>query len=415
MHHDYGVLQEQTGAALSDAIVRVNQLLDQIGAVNLQVAQTEAGVGEAAALRDRRDALIDELAEYVEVSVVEQSSGVADVFVGSIPVVLAGQSRGMELRTETIDGEIEVSVRVREDGTSLSVTSGRLGGILQERESAINGAIDTLDTFTEQLIFEVNRLHGQGQGLTGRSAFEGEFTIADATVNLNAAASGLPFRIENGSFFVHLTHTGSGLRTAHQITVDGDAMSLDDLISQINTEFGGGSLSASKGPGNRLTLEAAPGFEISFSDDSSGALAALGVNTFFSGVGPGDIDVNQMLRDNPGLLSAGGGHVPGSNDTALAIAQLQEEKLSALGGSSLREYWQSAVNQLAIATNAANDSIEATALVRESLSAQMQSVSGVSLDEEAIDLLTFQRQFQAAARFIQVVDQTIQTLLSISR
>ncbi len=305
LHGDYGVLQEQTGAALSDAVVRVNQLLDQIGAINLQIAQTEAGVGEAAALRDRRDALIDELAGYVEVSVVEQTSGVADVFIGSTPVVLAGQSRGMELRTETIDGAIEVSLRVRDDGTNLTVNSGRLGGILRERESAINGAIDTLDTFTEQLIFEVNRLHAQGQGQVGRGSVEGEFTIADSTANLNAVAAGLPFRIENGSFFVHLTHLGSGTRTAHQITVDGDAMSLDDLIGQINAEFGPGSLTASKGPGNRLQLDAPPGFEISFSDDSSGALAALGVNTFFSGSGPGDIEVNALLRDNPELLERG--------------------------------------------------------------------------------------------------------------
>ena len=43
----------------------------------------------------------------------------------------------------------------------------------------------------------------------------------------------------------------------------------------------------------------------------------------------------------------------------------------------------------------------------------MQAVSGVSLDEEVINLLTFQRQFQAAARFIAVIDETLQTLLSI--
>ena len=45
---------------------------------------------------------------------------------------------------------------------------------------------------------------------------------------------------------------------------------------------------------------------------------------------------------------------------------------------------------------------------------QVQAVSGVSLDEESINLLTFQRQFQAAARFIAVIDETLQTLLSIA-
>jgi flagellar hook-associated protein 1 FlgK len=41
-------------------------------------------------------------------------------------------------------------------------------------------------------------------------------------------------------------------------------------------------------------------------------------------------------------------------------------------------------------------------------------VSGVSLDEEAIDLMSLQRQFQAAARFITVIDEAMQVLLSIA-
>ena len=52
--------------------------------------------------------------------------------------------------------------------------------------------------------------------------------------------------------------------------------------------------------------------------------------------------------------------------------------------------------------------------MRANLDAQSQSVSGVSIDEEAIDLMTLQRQFQAAARFITVIDEAMQTLLSIA-
>ncbi|MHC4910558.1 MAG: flagellar basal body rod C-terminal domain-containing protein [Planctomycetota bacterium] len=36
------------------------------------------------------------------------------------------------------------------------------------------------------------------------------------------------------------------------------------------------------------------------------------------------------------------------------------------------------------------------------------------MDEEAINLITYQRQFQAAARFIQIIDEALETLLSIS-
>ena len=68
----------------------------------------------------------------------------------------------------------------------------------------------------------------------------------------------------------------------------------------------------------------------------------------------------------------------------------------------------------AVATGAARTRYESSVLVRESLEAQNQAVSGVSIDEEAIDLMTLQRQFQAAARFITVIDEAMQVLLSIA-
>jgi flagellar hook-associated protein 1 FlgK len=72
------------------------------------------------------------------------------------------------------------------------------------------------------------------------------------------------------------------------------------------------------------------------------------------------------------------------------------------------------VNGLAVKAAGANAAAESSRLVRESIGAQVQAVSGVSLDEESINLLTFQRQFQAAARFINVIDEALRTLLSIA-
>ena len=104
----------------------------------------------------------------------------------------------------------------------------------------------------------------------------------------------------------------------------------------------------------------------------------------------------------------------GGNDSALAIVELENRAIDAFGGRSLREKWQSEVNTLAVATGAARTRYESSVLVRESLEAQNQAVSGVSIDEEAIDLMTLQRQFQAAARFITVIDEAMQVLLSIA-
>ena len=98
----------------------------------------------------------------------------------------------------------------------------------------------------------------------------------------------------------------------------------------------------------------------------------------------------------------------------MRMVELENQPVDAFGGRSLREKWQSSVNDLAVRTSAARTTLESSRLVRANLDAQSQSVSGVSIDEEAIDLMTLQRQFQAAARFITVIDEAMETLLSIA-
>ena len=114
---------------------------------------------------------------------------------------------------------------------------------------------------------------------------------------------------------------------------------------------------------------------------------------------------------------------------------LREAKRIAEQGGNLATYGDNAVNYLektgqksvsvnkligkghdyAVAVSASSAETQAAgdALVRENLIAQRASVSGVSTDEESINLITFQRQYQGAARLISVADEMLQTLLSV--
>jgi flagellar hook-associated protein 1 FlgK len=49
------------------------------------------------------------------------------------------------------------------------------------------------------------------------------------------------------------------------------------------------------------------------------------------------------------------------------------------------------------------------------LSVQRDAASGVSLDEEAINLLQYQKAYEAAARFLKVADEMTQTILSLAQ
>ncbi len=409
---EYVNVRTEIDRALGASVASADGILTQIASINAQITQTEQGAGDANGLRDRRDSLVDDLSKFMDITTIEQANGALDVLVGSLPVVLAGESRGLELRTRNDNGSTVVDVRIRADGSILSVDDGSIGGMLRQRDATVDPAIDALDGFANQLVFQVNRVHSQGQGKSGWGTVVGTTKATSASTPLNAAATDLPFNVKNGSFKFHVTNTTSGLRESAQVLVDPSTASLNDLAAAINAS-GVANVTATVTSDNRLSLVAAGGYQISFSDDSSGALAALGINSFFSGDDASTIEVNQAMLDDPRLLATGKDLVPGSNGSALDVVALEDKAIDALGGRSLRGYWQGSVNQLAVRTAAANDAASGASLVRDSLEAQSEAVSGVSVDEEAIDLLSYQRQFQAAARFISTVDEAMQTLLAI--
>lgn len=413
LRSDYSVLRGQVDDQIETTVDQVNDLVERIAQLNVEVAQLEVVSGEAAALRDQRDQLINQLAEYFEVDVFEQPGGSVNVLVNSLPIVLGQEGIGVELRRESVDGDLEISLGLRDRGFEFTPQSGTLGALLASRSDGVNEAISDLETLASTLITEVNRVHSQGQSQSDVSQWVGTVSAGLTDVNLNLGDARLPSRVDNGSFMIHTTHKASGQRVAHRIDVDGNAMSLEDLVDQINTTVGSSNMNASITADRRLQLDADEGYAISFSDDSSGALAALGINVFFTGTGASDMDVHADLFDAPGLLAVGSDHISGSNGTALAIVALESQDLPDLNDQSLREYWQNTVNQLAVRTGQARDATETNGLVAESLRAQIQAVSGVSIDEETINLLGFQRQYQAAARYVQTINDTLQELLRI--
>ncbi|RLS61340.1 MAG: flagellar hook-associated protein FlgK [Planctomycetota bacterium] len=414
LRNEHVNVRTEIDRALGATIRTADGLLDQIASVNRQVVESEqGGSGQANALRDRRDELVNEVAKYIPISTVEQPNGALDVFVGSIPVVLAGESRGITLRTDSSGDSTTLSLRVKADGSTLNPDGGQVGALFRQRGDNVDPAIEDLDTLARELAFQVNRIHSQAQGTKGWQSVTGLNGVLDTTTNLAADATGIPFDIRNGSFELHVTNQATGLRTTVVIAVDPNTTSMDQLAAQISAAMPGGTGNASVTADRTLKLTANSGYELTFSNDSSGVLAALGVNSFFGGSDASDLVINDAIAGDPRLLASGQGHVLGSNAAALDIARLEDTTVDSLGGRSLRGFWQSATTSLAVRTESANTKADSSRLVRESLDAQVQATSGVSLDEESINMLSYQRQFQAAARFIATVDETLQTLLSI--
>lgn len=411
LRSDLTGLRQQVDQSLTDTVTAANNVLNQIETLNRQIMQAERGQGGANALRDQRDQLLTELASYLDISVSEQANGMVDVYVGSLPVVLNGASRGLELARETVDGELRVSLRIVADKSVLNPQAGKIGALMRVRESEVQGAIDSLDAFTRELIWQVNRIHSQGQGDRGLTAVTAERAVTDTNAVLSSSDLGLPFSIGNGSFDLQVKQTSTGAVRTYKISILGNGTSDDSTLATVAADLNSrAGVSATIDAQGRLHINAESGdYQIFFANDTSGVLAALGINSFFSGVDARDIGLREGLTTENLAVKLGAE----SNGNAKALGKLATTNLEALGGVTLGSYWNRHVAELAQRISRASQQQQADTVVLESLQAQQQSVSGVNTDEEAINLLAYQRAYQGSARFLTVVDELMQTLLSL--
>ncbi len=413
-----GALRDQMDAGLESDVATVNDLLSRIETLNNQIGKAAGNnANSVPTLRDQRDQLLSELSQYLQIST-RETNGRVDIYVGSVPIMLDGKSRGVSIEQQSSGSLSEVTLRVTADQTIIGRSSGTLGAKIASRNNDVGGALGTIDTLAGEIVWQVNRLHSQGQGLKGYTSITGQSVVEDAAAGLSSAAANLDFgsRLQTGRFEIIVRQTSVQPPMDRTSTIDIKVgvgatadTTLNDVVAQLNTVA---NITASIDAAGRLQIRTTDSnFEIYFGEDTSGALAALGLNTFFAGSDAADIEVSSALAADHQYLAAGGAEGPNAN--ALAMVSLRGTGLSGLNGRSLGQYWSDHVFNVGAARARAEDQAMADTVVVQNLQAQQAAVSGVNADEEAINLLTFQRAYQGSARFISVVDELMQTLLAI--
>ncbi len=118
-----------------------------------------------------------------------------------------------------------------------------------------------------------------------------------------------------------------------------------------------------------------------------------------------------MNITDPAKVAASLDGTVGDNANALALANLQNQ--TTVSGQKPVDFYSNTVAQLGADIQQATSQSDTQSVVLQQLQSQRNSISGVSMDEEAANLVRFQRAYQAAARVVNVIDEMTQTAINL--
>ena len=127
-------------------------------------------------------------------------------------------------------------------------------------------------------------------------------------------------------------------------------------------------------------------------------------------------DANLIAAGTPVDVAGTPTFAPGANDVALAIAGLRDMRVGGdLGDRTSGEFYDSIVTRIGLDKRAADDDGAVHQALVSQASSRRDAVSGVSIDEELVNLIRFQNAYTAASRVVSTVDEMMQSLLDMKR
>lgn len=195
-------LQRDADRGLTAIVTEVNAITREIAELNEKIAAAEV-VAPANDLRDRRDQLVLDLAEKVDITLVTDNQGMLSIRIsGGLPLVdkdIAAELQAVVDPANPNAFDPTFSQIYYEgagsffDATSL-LRGGELGGLIEARDGILGGAIRELDAFAFTLSERFNAVHRGGLGLVDGSAHDffadltGQANVNDAARNFGLSA-----------------------------------------------------------------------------------------------------------------------------------------------------------------------------------------------------------------------------------
>lgn len=141
-------------------------------------------------------------------------------------------------------------------------------------------------------------------------------------------------------------------------------------------------------------------------------VANTGLN-FFTGSDASTIEISSTIRNNTANIAASNDGSVGNGEAAFAISNLRSQRLLNARSETFADYYNFTVTDLGTGVQLAGTDRQNQELLRDQITNQRESESGVSLDEEMTNLIKYQRSLEAAARVIGIVDDILEAVINL--
>lgn len=409
-------LRQNLNSQVVSNVGDINNLLTQVGNLNVQIAQVTGGGSSnsaAVGLTDQRNLALGNLSKLINITTAQQPDGSIDVYVGGQYLIQEGIVRQVQTDPTVKNGIQTDNLAIAGSDTPLDITSGQLAGLINSRDQILGGFTTQLNSMAGTLAGEFNKIYSGGQGLAGYTQVTSATPVNDVNAPLDAA--GLPVTPTTGDFQVLVYNSQTGLSQTTTIHVAENGLAGDTTLSGLADQLNGISgLSASVTPQGQLSLSTtAPNTQVAFSGDTSGTLAAIGLNTFFTGSTAGDLAVNGAAARNPLTFAASAGGVGVDTQVAQQLANFANLPLASQGGSTFTDMQTALTANVTQQASVAQSASQAADTFQQSLQNQELAVSGVNIDDETISLLQYQHAYEASARYISTLSTLLDQLVQL--
>ncbi|MCE1246664.1 MAG: flagellar hook-associated protein FlgK [Firmicutes bacterium] len=404
-------MSSRVSSDIKSTVDEINSYINQLAQVNDDIVKSVSSSVETNLLLDKKDLIMDKLSALVGVQVDTDIKNSNNVFIGGIQIV-AGKTAMPISVTEDASHNYHI---MSTTGKEINVTDGKLAGLLEVKEEIIPQYQAKMDEWAQGIMTEVNNIHkyGYGQdGSTGLNFFSGT-GAADMKVNITDAdqvAMSVPtltsptnMNVDNTKLYTSFTLTSQAANfkttpdASGTVVVNGSSVawdnsqSLETILNNIKTATGiSWSFDASS---QKITLSSPPNSSTITISDTTGNFGV------FTGLGSATLKTGSV----------------GDGDNALKIYELSTKNIYGTPATeTVSGRYQSISTDIGYDANINLGSQSAQTSYVASLQESKEGVSGVSIDEEMIKMLQFQRGYQAGAKLASVVDEMLQSLLQIT-